>query len=94
MALTETAAYITEFAGDYKVALFLINPGAVSGTVTVAEFSSIIGVVAQLAEDSTVNCKGYSTSVSSNIVTCKAIKGDGTAGTTAQLDFYLAVIGK
>lgn len=92
-ALTETSALITEFSGDYKVAVFLID-GAATGTVTVDEFSSIAGAFTTLAEDSTADNCGYSVTVATNVVTCKGIEGDGTVNTQNAIDFYLVVIGK
>ena len=91
-ALTETSSTLTEFTGKVKAKIYLID-GASTGTVTVAEFSTICGAFTQLAEASTANCKGYATAVSSNIATCSAIKGDGSLGTSTLLDFYLLVIG-
>ena len=91
-ALTETSSIITEFAGDYKVAVFLID-GANTGTVTVGEFSTIAGAFATLAEDSTADMCGVSVTVATNVVTCKGIEGDGTVNTQNAIDFYLTVIG-
>ena len=91
-ALTETAAQITEFAGTIKCWVAEIN-GAATGTVTVEEFSAILGAFTQLVEASTADCCGYSVTVAANVVTCTGIEGDGTANTQNAIDFYLLVIG-
>lgn len=91
-ALTETGDTFTEFAGQVKAFIVKID-GAATGTVTVSEFSTVLGVFTTLCEDSTADCCGYSTSVSSNVVTCKGIEGDGTVNTQNAIDFYLLVIG-
>lgn len=92
-ALTETGAGITEFSGQRKV-FFAKITGAATGTVTIAEFSTVDAVLVTLAGDSTADCCGYSSSVSTNVVTLKGIEGDGTVNTQNAVDFYLAVIGK
>jgi hypothetical protein len=92
-ALTETAGAITEFSGQVKCWVGLINPGAATGTVTIDEFDTILGVFVTLAEDSAATCCGYSCTVSTNVVTLKGIEGDGTVCSGSQLDFYLLVIG-
>lgn len=91
-ALTETTASITEFAGTVKCFVAKID-GEASGTVTVGEFGTVLGAFTTLCEDSTADCCGYSTSVSTNVVTCKGIEGDGTVNTQNAIDFYLLVIG-
>lgn len=91
-ALTETGPGITEFSGGNRI-FFAKITGAATGTVTIGEFTGVRSVQVSLAGDSTADCCGYSTSVSTNVVTCKGIEGDGTVATQNYVDFWLTVIG-
>ena len=92
-ALTETSATLTEFAGTMKAKVYLINPSAATGTVTVADLGTLLGAWTTLAEASATTCCGYNATVATNVATIGAIEGDGTIGSGSYLDFYLLVIG-
>lgn len=96
-ALTETTSTITEFAGDYKVAVVEVDgTTSTNDTVTIDEMTKVVGAVATLKENSTAACCGVTCAVdgtTTNQITCRLIEGDGTICTQTPLDFYLVAIG-
>ncbi len=93
-ALTETTRNLTEFCGKFKVvAVEVDGTTSTNDTVTMDEFSTVVAAVATLKESSTADCCGVTCNVSSNVITCRLIEGDGTICTQNPLDFYLVAIG-
>lgn len=97
-ALTETSSNITEFAGDYKMAVVEVDGAAGTGsTLTIDEFSSIIGAVGSLKESPTADCCGVTVEVdtgTANQLNVILVEGDGTPCTQNALDSYIIAIGK
>ena len=58
-ALTETSSVITEFAGQYKVAVVVVDGATgTTNTVTIDEMSTIVGAIGTLKEAPTAACAG------------------------------------
>ena len=58
-ALTENSSVVTEFGGQYKVAVVDVDGASgTTNTVTIDELSVVVGAVGQLKEAPTAACAG------------------------------------
>jgi hypothetical protein len=95
-ALTESKSTITEFAGDYKVAVVLLDMATgTTGTVTIDEMSTIVGVVASLSQTATTTCCGVTASCTTtdNIVSVICVQQTGLPCLTSALDCTIIAVG-
>ena len=95
-ALTESKTTITEFSGDYKVAVVLLDMATgTTGTVAIDEMSTIVGVVASLSQTPTTTCCGVSASctTTTNIITVIATQQTGLPCETSALDCTIIAVG-
>jgi len=94
-AITPTTKKITEFAGDYKVAVVKVTATtSTNDTVTISELGTIVGAVATPAAATTADCATMSiTSITDNAMTVQANKGAGTICTQTPIAFYIMAIG-
>ena len=94
-AITPASTTITEFSGDYKVAVVTITATtSTNDTVTISGLSTVKGAVATPAAASTANCTSLAvTDITDNVLTVQANEGDGTICTQTPIDFYIMAIG-
>ena len=97
-ALTGTTSTITEFAGVYKVAVVQIDGATgTTNTLTIGEMGTVVGVVASLKEDQTVDCASITAKVdgtTTNQITVTEWEDDSvTACTQNALDAYVIAVG-
>jgi len=97
-ALTETTSNVTEFAGKYKVVVVEVD-GATSteATVSIDEFSAVVGAWGQLKQAQTADCASVvvsTTATTSTILSVIWYEDDGTTACTQNaLDAYILAIG-
>jgi len=94
--LTETTSTLTEFAGKNKVVIVEVDGATGTNTVTVDEFSVVLGAVGGLKEAPTADCCGVRVGVdatTTNQLNVEFIEGDGTACTQNATDAYIIAIG-
>lgn len=98
-ALTEISSVVTEFSGQYKVACITVDGATgTTNTVTIDEFSTIVGVVAQMKEAPTAACAHVvaapNATTATNVVSVVLYKSDMvTACTQTATDAVLMVVG-
>lgn len=97
-ALTETTSNITEFAGDYKVAVVEVDGATgTAGTVSIDEMSTVVAAFGQIKEAVTADCahiRVSTTATTSTQLSCILYEDDhATACTQNALDFYVLAIG-
>lgn len=98
-AFTENSSVVTEFSGQYKVAVVDIDGATgTTGTVTIDEMSVVVGVVGQLKEAPTAACGAVyaapNATTATNVISVVLYKGDasGTCTQTAT-DVVLMAVG-
>jgi len=94
-AITPTTKTVTEFAGDYKVAVVKITATtSTNDTVTISEMGTIVGATATPAAATTADCAQLSiTGISTNVMTVQAMKAAGAICTQTPIAFYITAIG-
>jgi len=95
-ALTELSSNVTEFAGDYKIAVVKVDGATgTAGTVTIDEMDTVVAAFTTLAEASTDDAATVAvTGISGNVITCVEYEDNGdTACTQHPIDFYLLAVG-
>jgi hypothetical protein len=94
-AITPTTKNVTEFAGDYKVAVVKITATtSTNDTVTISELATIVGATASPAAATTAACATLAiTGISNNVMTVQANKAAGTICTETPIAFYVTAIG-
>ena len=98
-AVTELSSKITEFAGDYKVAVVKVNGATgTTGTLTIDEMTSVVGCFGQLCETPTADCASIvvkpNTTAATNVLSCILYEDDNTtANTRTALDYFVMAVG-
>lgn len=98
-ALTKNSSVVTEFSGKYKVAVVDVDGATgTTNTVTIDEFSAVVGVQAQLKEAPTAACAyvyaSPNATTATNVISVVLYKSDlvNTCTQTAT-DVVLTVVG-
>jgi hypothetical protein len=98
-AFTETTSNITEFAGNFKVAIVEVDVATQSGatTVSIDEMSTVVAAFGQIKENTTIDCASLTvstTATTSTQLSCILWEDDHiTQCTQNALDFYVLAIG-
>ena len=94
-AITPTTKTITEFSGNYKVAVVKITATtSTNDTVTISELSTIVGATATPAANTTAACASLGvTGISDNVMTVRANAAAGTVCTQTPIAFYIMAVG-
>ena len=94
-AITPTTKNVTEFSGNYKVAVVKITATtSTNDTVTIDELGTIVGAFTSPAAATTATCAELSvTGISTNVITVQAMKAAGTICTETPIAFYVMAIG-
>lgn len=98
-ALTENSSTITEFSGQYKVAVVDVDMATgTTGTVTIDEMSVVVGVVAQMKEAPTADAAHVkaapNTTAATNVISVVLYEDDHvTANTRTATDVVLIAVG-
>lgn len=95
-AVTETTSTLTEFSGNYKVAVVEVDGPTSSGTLTIDEFTVIKGAIAGWKEAPTADCMAVEVEVdgtTTNQLNISLYESDWTANTQNPIDFYVFAIG-
>jgi hypothetical protein len=94
-AISLTSKNVTEFAGDYKVAVVKVTATtSTNDTVTISDMGTIVGATASPAAATTADCALLSiTGISTNVMTVQAMKAAGTICTQTPIAFYITAIG-
>lgn len=94
-AITLTSKNVTEFAGNYKVAVVKVTATtSTNDTITISEMATIVGATASAAAATTAQCATLSiTGISDNVITVQAMKAAGAICTETPIAFYVTAIG-
>jgi hypothetical protein len=95
-ALTELSSNVTEFAGDYKIAVVKVDGATgTAGTVTIDEMDTVVAAFTTLAAAPTADAaEVVVTGISGNVITCVEYEDDHTTSCTQNpIDFYLLAVG-
>jgi hypothetical protein len=97
-ALTETASVVTEFGGQYKTAIVVVDGATgTTNTVQIDELSVVVGAVASLAESPTTTCCGVivknNVTTATNVLNVIMVQQTGLPCLTSALDATIIAIG-
>jgi hypothetical protein len=94
-ALSLTSKNVTEFAGDYKVAVVKVTATtSTNDTITISDMGTIVGATATPAAATTAACAQLAiTGISANVMTVQAMKAAGAICTETPIAFYVTAIG-
>lgn len=94
-ALTLTSKKVTEFAGNYKVAVVKVTATtSTNDTITISDMGTIVGATATAAAATTAACATLSlTDITDNVITVQAMKAAGGICTETPIAFYVTAVG-
>lgn len=97
-ALTETTSNITEFAGQFKVAVVEVDGATgTAGTVSIDEMSTVVAAFGQLKEAPTADCAMVRVSTTATTSTQLSVifyeDDHATACTQNATDAYILAVG-
>ena len=98
-AVTELSSKITEFAGDYKVAVVKVDGATnTTNTLTIDEMSTVVACFGQLCETPTAACASIvvkpNTTAATNVLSCILYEDDNTTSNTqTALDYFVMAVG-